>query len=394
MKGLIRIITIFLVVFLITGSLVACQKVSEGNVEQDVSFDLTKELIASYTVIIPSQTDENMTAVASFLQMMLEQSLGVKPEIKTDEAEEAEHEILIGLTNRKESAELYGNLKEREYGYALVGKKLLIVGNDANAVKEGLLLFKADALDKADTQSVLLAANSQKLTEQEGKSQPQYTYYADVLKGVTVNAIGDSYFNYSKMDKSQVWLSLLADKYNMRMNNYGKGGSTVSNYNPKTPMCERYTEMFSRDADIILIEGGANDIARYTPIGEVDSADTKTFSGALNVIIDGVQERYPNAMIVCITTWNIYDGFYGDGTIGYMEYANAMEAVAKRQDIYFIPAYDTNVTGVDMCDPSFRAKYCMSASDANHLNAEGMKIAMSHFEKVLAEYYLDFLSKK
>ena len=41
------------------------------------------------------------------------------------------------------------------------------------------------------------------------------------------------------MDKKDVWLSLLAKKYGMRMNNYGKGGSTVSNHNGNAPMCER-----------------------------------------------------------------------------------------------------------------------------------------------------------
>ena len=47
-----------------------------------------------------------------------------------------------------------------------------------------------------------------------------------------------------------------------------------------------------------------------------------------------------------------------------------------------------------MSSDTFRAKYSMKASDVSHLNAAGMKIAMAHFEKVLAEYYQDFLSKK
>ena len=193
------------------------------------------------------------------------------------------------------------------------------------------------------------------------------------------------------MDKSQVWLSLLAEKYNMQMNNYGQGGSTVSNYAPNAPMCDRYKDMFATKADIVLIEGGANDIACHTPVGEVDSSDTATFSGALNVMIDGIQERFPNAMIVCITMWNIYDGFYDNGTINYMEYANAMEDVAERQGVYFIPAYDTSITGVNMCNPAFRSKYCMSLNDAHHLNEEGMKLVMPYFEKILAQYYQDFL---
>ena len=49
-------------------------------------------------------------------------------------------------------------------------------------------------------------------------------YYAPVLEGVTVNAIGDSYFAGNGLNPDDIWLSLIAKKYGMTMNNYGKNG--------------------------------------------------------------------------------------------------------------------------------------------------------------------------
>lgn len=213
----------------------------------------------------------------------------------------------------------------------------------------------------------------------------------DILKGLTVNALGDSYFEGHGLPQSKVWLGLLASKYDIKMNNYGVGGSTVSDYVNKNPMCVRYTSMSDNYADIVLLEGGRNDFNNEVPLGDVDSHDTKTFLGALNVTIEGLKAKYPDAMIVCISNWN-FPGTKNE--LGCADYANAMEAVAQKQGVYFIRACDPAVSGIDMQDEDFRAKYCLKHDDISHLNAAGMKIALSNFEKLIAEYYHDFLVKK
>jgi hypothetical protein len=81
-------------------------------------------------------------------------------------------------------------------------------------------------------------------------------------------------------------------------------------------------------ADIVLLEGGRNDFNNEVPLGDVDTHDTKTFSGALNVTIEGLKAKYPDAMIVCISNWN-FPGTKNE--LGCADYANAMEAVAQKQ---------------------------------------------------------------
>jgi lysophospholipase L1-like esterase len=212
-----------------------------------------------------------------------------------------------------------------------------------------------------------------------------------ILNKLTVAAIGDSYI----AGTGGKWPDILALKYGMRYYNYGISGSTVSSYvTDRNPMVKRYQEMAAVDANIVIIEGGRNDFNAYTPIGNVDSRNPITFSGALNTIIDASKEKYPDAMIVLITPWNFPDKDTHPMT--YLHYVNAMLAVAEYQGerVYCINASDTSLTGVDMRSSSFRRTYCLKESDVSHLNSRGMQMVAPRFEKILAEYYADFLSHK
>ena len=408
MKVMIRAVSALLLLGVLMGCFSGCkQEAVETNETistealENGEFAVTLENLGNYTIVIPEQSEGNMAFAATSLQRVIQNKIGKTLEIVTD-AQETEYEIWIGLVDRAEAKEFYADVRHYDSGYALIGKKILILGHTTNTASYSVLAFKSELLEKATAEGVVMQASDKKIVgddalndEYEWYEQSKAEFYSEALEGVRVNALGDSYFNYSKMDKKDVWLSLMAKKYNMQMNNYGRGGSTVSNYQPSNPMCERYTDMFTNDADIILIEGGANDMNHDTALGAVDSYDKSTFSGALNVIIEGVKEKYPNAMIVCISMWNVYSSFYaGKTTKTYRDYADAMEAVAERQGVYFIAAYDPAISGVDMSNVAFRAKYSMRLEDPHHLNVEGMKLAMKHFEKVLAGYYEDFLNKK
>ena len=61
--------------------------------------------------------------------------------------------------------------------------------------------------------------------------------------------------------------------------------------------------------------------------------------------------------------------------------------------MFIYSVYDISITGVNMRNSAFRAKYCMNINDAHHFNEEEIKYVMPYFERILAEYYQDFLSK-
>ena len=404
MKKITRILILTLAVLQIVCCATACkreQTVSDGTqTDQAEAFELTAEKLSQYVIVYPGDAKSDMSSAVSMLNSMIEKTVGSKLEVRADSESEVELEILMGYTNRAESEEIYGNIGICDNGFAMVGKKVLIIGKTADKVSDAALIFKADILDKGGNNGVLMKDGDRSIfRDSEGNERGEWlekskeSYYASILEGLTINALGDSYFAGDGIEKDQVWLSLLAEKYGINMNNYGKGGSTVSNYETtRNPMCDRYVSMANNNPDIVLFEGGRNDFNREgLSVGEVDSYDTKTFAGGLNVTIEGLKAKYPNAMIVCISNWNFPDTKYGHD---YTDFAYMMKAVAERQGVYFIEACDPKISGIDMSDKLFRLKYCIKESDVSHLNYAGMKIAMSYFEKVLAEYYQDFLSKK
>lgn len=255
-------------------------------------------------------------------------------------------------------------------------------------------------------------------TGKEGTDLPMnYDVYYNNLDGVTLSAVGDSYFDGVATDIGQenIWVNLLAEKYGMTYKVDGVGGATVADARKdRVPVCERYQNILA-DSDIVLLEGGRNDynisgvksnitlpdsvkqeaedkgVDIQVPLGDIDSTDIQTFMGAWNVIIEGAKEKCPNAMIVIISPWNFSDKT--SKPITRTQYINAMKQLAQKHGVYFIDASDTTLTGVDMQSAEFRAEYCISENDESHLNAKGMAMVMSKFEKIISEYYSHFLAK-
>ncbi len=204
------------------------------------------------------------------------------------------------------------------------------------------------------------------------------------LKGKRIYAIGDSYFAGNGINPAYVWPAILAAKYSMSFINYGRNGSTISNYvTDKNPMCDRVSQMSSVQADIILFEGGKNDFNVACPIGNLGDTSTKTFYGAIDATVKALRAKYPAAVIICVTPWKVN----GTNDIGLSvsDYSQAMINYCEANGIYCIKACDPAVSGVDMTDSAFRKSYSLAASDVSHLNLEGHKLVLSKFEKLIEE---------
>lgn len=218
------------------------------------------------------------------------------------------------------------------------------------------------------------------------------THY-NILEGLTMYAMGDSYFGGTSLGEPGTWVNLLGNKYRMHFVNYGIGGATVSDFvTNKNPMVVRYKTMEKGDADIILLEGGRNDRSVLVPMGTNDSRDSKTFLGALNIMIDDFLKTYPNAVIILVTPW-YNTGKTAQGTTN-VTYADAMKKLVEyRNDkrVYCIYAASVSETGVNMDDSAFRTKYCCSSTDVSHLNTAGMKKILPYMEKKIAEYYAAYM---
>lgn len=234
---------------------------------------------------------------------------------------------------------------------------------------------------------------SDKLTAESAKvlvsTQSAGNYYSDILEGLTMYAMGDSYFQGSGLGHYYTWPSVIARKYNMEHVNYGIGGSTMANVSTNNPMVIRYASMQNGNADIIILEGGRNDRNKQVPYGDFNSRDDKTLCGALNIMIEGLHKKYPNALIILVTPWN-----YKDNS-SYVTYNYAMKMVEYQKQlgldyVAIINAADVSISGVDMNDVSFREKYSKAVGDISHLNSKGMSNVAIRMEKQVAELYAKF----
>ncbi len=115
-------------------------KKPENPPEEDVPMlDIIKDGVTSYVIVRPDSCDTALKTSASLLLNALKTISGTTDiGIKTDYEEAAPYEILIGNTNRPESAEVAARLGDNDYRIEIVGDKLVIVGRDDRAAAYGV----------------------------------------------------------------------------------------------------------------------------------------------------------------------------------------------------------------------------------------------------------------
>lgn len=126
------------------------------------------------------------------------------------------------------------------------------------------------------------------------------------LKGKVLSVTGDSEAAGYSIGKTNSYGNLIAARNGMTINNYAIDGRFLTT-GAKTSLVDTYQEI-ALNSDYILVQIGFND--RFSAIIEDDSVDKKTFKGAFNVLVQGLQSRYPTAKIGFI------EPYYFRGTIG------------------------------------------------------------------------------
>lgn len=214
------------------------------------------------------------------------------------------------------------------------------------------------------------------------KMERERAYY-NVLEGKTAYFIGDSLFAAHGIGKENSWVNLLGEKYKMNFVNEGINGCTVSDCeNGSNPIVNRYVNLPAAQPDFIVIEGGRNDFNKMAAIGSVDENDPTTYLGALAIVVEGLREKYPNAKIIAVTFWKT--GTVNKADIASNTYVESMIDACEKLGIPCIKAYNEEESGILMTDKDFRAQYCFVPGDVCHLNVEGMKLALTFFEKEIA----------
>ena len=184
------------------------------------------------------------------------------------------------------------------------------------------------------------------------------------LSGKDIVCLGDSITEFSNS-----YVSMIDERYDLSsIKNYGVSGSRIAVVvGENNSFIKRFSSM-SDTADIVTVFGGTNDFSVSVPLGSIEDTVETTFYGALNLLADGLTNKYPNAKIAFFTPV-VRSGHLETLTkesykLG--DYVNAIKAVCRKKNISVLDLY--NIWNIDPDDTHQKA---ILIDDGLHPTIEG-----------------------
>ena len=152
MKNFKRIICLMLCLTTLISMLAfatACNGENEGDAtegesetelqrEEDTVY---KQDLKSYSLVIPASLSANLKAIAENLAETLGTAWKFDMKVVADTAKVSDFEILLGETNRPETATFKSKIGEGECGYGVVGHKIVILGSEDAYTEKAVSIF-------------------------------------------------------------------------------------------------------------------------------------------------------------------------------------------------------------------------------------------------------------
>lgn len=192
-----------------------------------------------------------------------------------------------------------------------------------------------------------------------------------ILKGKTLDIIGDSYVANNGKPVSETWHYKIANQHSMKYNNYGiNGNGLVTTKATGTPVVNRVSTMDS-SADYIVVVGGKNDYNQQLAITD--------FKAGLVKLIQELVERFVGKKICFFTPWSIVES--ETMNIPLAQYSQAIEDVCGA---YSIPCFNSSKrSGILAYSGAFQTKYFQTSTDRSHLNSAGHDLFVNPATKFL-----------
>ncbi len=117
---------------------------TEGNGETELQREedtVYKQDLKSYSLVIPASLSANLKAIAENLAETLGTAWKFDMKVVADTAKASDFEILLGETNRPETAAFKSKIGEGECGYGVVGHKIVILGSEDAYTEKAVSIF-------------------------------------------------------------------------------------------------------------------------------------------------------------------------------------------------------------------------------------------------------------
>ncbi len=205
----------------------------------------------------------------------------------------------------------------------------------------------------------------------------QNTNVQDPLSGKKFGIIGDSYVRNHREPVENTWHYKFAKKHHMQYFNYGINGNCVAMNRGRfgEAMYTRYKKVMADSLDYVVVVAGHNDATLLDSIGGIDKYKEK-----LNILCEGLIERYPKAKIFFFTSWDCKN-FTGSN------FEKVVDATKEVCGAHSIPVFDcARYSGVHAESDTFRKIYFQSPDDHAHLNAKGHDLFLPRAESFILQY--------
>jgi len=108
--------------------------------------------LSSYTIVRPKDASKPLQRAGVTLRNKLKLGVGIQLELRIDNSSDtiSECEILVGRCDREESRQFAQGLMLNDYGYTVIGKKLVICGGSEEATVEAVNAFIEAVIQKYD----------------------------------------------------------------------------------------------------------------------------------------------------------------------------------------------------------------------------------------------------
>lgn len=154
-----RLLSLLLLAVIAASALSACG--SRGFKPKNAKLSIDE--LSEYFLVRQADASDEVVDAYKGLQSTIKDKFGIKLDMRKDTGEASaygEYEILIGNCDRKEVKEFAANLKVDDWGYALVGKKLVIYGGSDEKTLKAINSFSKYILKQHDDSSDILFNNS------------------------------------------------------------------------------------------------------------------------------------------------------------------------------------------------------------------------------------------
>ena len=173
---------------------------------------------------------------------------------------------------------------------------------------------------------------------------------------------------------------------NSEINKLGLPASRIADDNCDVlPFVKRYNDI-PKNSNLIIIFGGVNDFNHAIPLGTIDSVDSTTFYGALNIITVNLLKKFPTADFLFITPMKTfgfknYPHWNTNNEAGHklIDYRNAIINIAEKYSIMVLDLF--NESGIT---PDIKELKDLLIPDGLHPSQEGyLRIARKISKTIL-----------